>query len=286
MALQAMLAEKKIPVVEMGNKNREVVSAIQTALTKLGYYNFLVDGKYGIKTDAAVRVFQNDNHVSVDGDVGRVTAGLIDMRLGVAPVVVAQPTKPAQSFPYQTEYDVLWKTMIITPSKVKLIDQVVGKLRQPQRWAEYCKLFDATGVPPQVTAVINERECGGNLKGVLHNGELIVGTNRKTKLVPAGRGPFATFFDAGVDAFKKEGLDTFDWHAGGAARVAYALEKFNGFGYRKKGVHSPYLWAGTNQYTRGKYISDGNFSPTHVDTQLGGMAVLRRMMDLDTSLKF
>lgn len=287
MALAALLAGEPRPVVEMGSK-RPIVVDIQKALTKLKYYNFLIDGKYGIKTDAAVRAFQNDNKVSVDGDVGPVTAALLDKALGLSSPVttpIVKP-KPAQTFPYQNEYAILWETMVISPSKKSLIDKVVAKLRTPDRWAEYTKLYEATGVPPQVTAVINERECGGNLKGVLHNGELIVGTNRKTKLVPAGRGPFATFFAAGVDAYRKEGLDTFDWKAGGAARVAYSLEKFNGFGYRKRGIHSPYLWAATNHYTRGKFIADRVYSASHVDQQLGGMAVLRRMMDLDPSLKF
>lgn len=287
MSIRALLQKQRRQVVELGAKG-EVVTEVQKVLAQLKLYDFIVDGKYGIKTDAAVRVFQNDNNVSVDGDVGPVTAALLDRAAGLpsADVIALPVTAPAQTFPYQREYQVLWDTIQLKKDKLALIDKVIKKLREPARWDEYLKLLKATGVPPQVTAVIHERESGANLKGVLHNGELIVGTGRKTKLVPAGRGPFSTFFDAGVDAFRKEGLHTFDWKAGGPARVAYSLEKFNGFGYRKKGIHSPYLWAATNHYTRGKYVSDGVFSATAVDQQLGGMAVLRRMMDLDPSLKF
>jgi lysozyme family protein len=41
--------------------------------------------------------------------------------------------------------------------------------------------------------------------------------------------------------------------------VLHRLEGFNGYGYRKfhPNVPSPYLWSGSNHYTRGKYIADG-----------------------------
>jgi lysozyme family protein len=288
MSIVAHINALRRPVVELGARG-PIVTDIQKALIRGGYYKFKLDDKYGIKTDAAVRAFQLDNHVSVDGDVGSVTGSLLDKLLGVETSItipVARASGVLQTFPYQNEYTILWQSIALKQSRIKEIDRVIAKLRDLARWKEYLRLFEATGVPPQVTAVIHERECGANLKGVLHNGELIVGTGRKTKLVPAGRGPFATFHAAGLDAYRKEGLDTFDWHAGGPARCAYALEKFNGFGYRKQGIKSPYLWAATDHYTRGKYIRDGVFSATHVDTQIGGMAILRRMMDLDASLKF
>lgn len=288
MSIVAQINAQKRPVVELGARGPVVVD-IQKALAKAGYYKFQIDDKYGIKTDAAVRAFQTDNHISVDGDVGAVTGGLLDKLLGIETSIeipVVKKSAAVQTFPYQNEYAVLWQSIQLKPNRLKEIDRVIDKLRDPVRWKEYLKLYEATGVPPQVTAVIHERECGGNLKGVLHNGELIIGTGRKTRLVPAGRGPFSTFYAAGIDAFKKEGLDTFDWHAGGAARCAYALEKFNGFGYRRHGIKSPYLWAATNHYTCGKFVRDGVFNASTVDSQLGGMAILRRMMNLDLSLKF
>ena len=271
MSIVALLEKEKRPVIELGAKNKPIIFEIQKVLTDKGYYNFKPDGKYGKKTDAAVRAFQNDNKISVDGDVGPVTAAFLDKASGASNVIsfpVPERTEKllATSFPYQREYQTLWDTIRVDPKRLKEIAKVIDKLRDPARWAEYQKLEKATGVPSLVTAIIHERESGANLKGVLHNGEKIIGTGRKTKLVPAGRGPFNSFFDAGVDAFHKEGLDSFDWEAGGMARLAYALEKFNGFGYRKWGIHSPYLWAATSHYSSGKYISDGKFSiPTYID---------------------
>jgi len=32
---------------------------------------------------------------------------------------------------------------------------------------------------------------------------------------------------------------------------------------------SPYVWSGTDQYNRGKYIADGHYDPHAIDKQLG-----------------
>lgn len=107
--------------------------------------------------------------------------------------------------------------------------------------------------------------------------------------VPAGRGPFT-----GPDAFIRGCLDALidcaphsahwtDWSPGGTA-VAFAL--YNGLGYANKGLPSPYDWSETNQYSRGKYVSDGVFSATAVDVQPGCMGVLKCLMELDPTVQF
>ena len=49
------------------------VTEIQTRLKAWGYYNGVVDGVYGSRTEAAVRYFQRKNGLSVDGQVGDQT---------------------------------------------------------------------------------------------------------------------------------------------------------------------------------------------------------------------
>jgi hypothetical protein len=61
---------------------------------------------------------------------------------------------------------------------------------------------------------------------------------------------------------------------------------YNGLGYASKGVPSPYLWAGTNQYSSGKYVADGKHDPNHVDQQLGCVAMLLSMMAIDPTITF
>lgn len=152
------------------------------------------------------------------------------------------------------------------------IEKQAAKIRAAR--ARYEAVAQKTGVPWDVIAVIHYRESSGNFAGVLHNGQKIIGTGKKTTLVPKGRGPFATWEDAAVDALMNcapyAGKNK-DWSLGNTLDV---LERYNGLGYRKKGLPSPYLWAGTDQYSKGKYVADGRFDPNHVDQQLGVAALL------------
>ena len=50
--------------------NSPTVSEIQTRLKNWGYYDGAVDGIYGSRTEAAVRWFQRQNGLSVDGQAG------------------------------------------------------------------------------------------------------------------------------------------------------------------------------------------------------------------------
>lgn len=136
-----------------------------------------------------------------------------------------------------------------------------------------------TGVPWDVIGVIHYRESSGDFKGVLHNGQKIIGTGKKTTLVPKGRGPFSTWEEAAIDALVNAppyAARNKDWSIGGTLDI---LERYNGLGYRNKGLPSPYLWAGTDQYTKGKYVADGKYDPNHVDQQLGVAPILMKLRE-------
>ena len=190
------------------------------------------------------------------------------------------------------EYAKLWATCEVTQSAAVATEAnaILGMT------AEYKKCEVSAHVPWFVIGVMHVREAGlvgrpphPDFAACLHNGERIVGTGRKTSLVPRGRGPFASFRASVVDACELEGLHKLDWYAGdGPARTAYALEKFNGFGYRAAGRsgRSPYLWAGTNHQLAGKFTSDGHYDAAAWDTQVGGMALLKKLMELDPSVSF
>lgn len=144
-----------------------------------------------------------------------------------------------------------------------------------------------TGVPAALLMAIGEREAG---TGVFHcyfgDGEPIIGTGRKSTLVPAGRGPFTAWEDGALDALSLDGLDRIAAVTGGwnLARVLYEAELYNGFGYRQFSIPSPYLWAGTDQYRLGKYRSDGKFDPALEDEQLGVVPILKALIARDPSL--
>lgn len=145
--------------------------------------------------------------------------------------------------------------------------------------ARYEAVSKATSVPWDVIGVIHYREASGSFDGVLHNGERIIGTGKLTKLVPKGRGPFKTWEDAAVDALVNAApyaARNKDWSIAGTLDI---LERYNGLGYRNKGLPSPYLWAGTDQYVKGKYVADGKFDPNHVDKQLGVAPILMKVRE-------
>lgn len=137
------------------------------------------------------------------------------------------------------------------------------------------------GMPWEFVAVTHYREAGFNNQGqprfdrYLGNGQVL---SKKTTIVPAGRGPWGgptAWEDGAVDALlyapPKAALNK-DWSIGGTLNK---LEEYNGLGYRYKGLPSPYLWARTDQYDKGKYVADGVYDPNHVDTQLGVAGILK-----------
>ena len=163
-----------------------------------------------------------------------------------------------------------WKAAKYTRSTQ--IEKQAAKIRANR--VRYATVATKTGVPWDVIAVIHYRESSNDFAGVLHNGQKIIGTGRKTTLVPKGRGPFTSWEQAAIDALNNcapyAGKNK-DWSL---ANTLDVLERYNGLGYRTKGLPSPYLWAGTDQYAKGKYVADGKYDPNHVDQQLGVAALL------------
>ena len=138
---------------------------------------------------------------------------------------------------------------------------------------EYASVQARTGVPWWFIGLLHMRESGQDFSTYLGNGQRLA---HKTTLVPAGRGPFATFEDGAVDALTIQGFTKVaDWSV---PHALYLAEAFNGFGYVSRGVNSPYIWAGTDQYSAGKFVADGHFSTTAVDAQLGVACVLKNLM--------
>lgn len=149
----------------------------------------------------------------------------------------------------------------------------------------YVTVSKATGVPWDIIGVIHYRESSNDFAGVLHNGDRIIGTGELTKKVPKGRGPFSTWEEAAIDALVNappQLAKNKDWSIGATLD---ALERYNGLGYKRKGLPSPYLWAGTDQYVKGKYVADSKFDPNHVDKQLGTAAILMKIRDKSEPLK-
>ena len=177
---------------------------------------------------------------------------------------------------YAQEYATLWDTMEIVRD-AKVIESTAAKIIKFR--AQYEEVEAVTNVPWYVVGIMDMREGGGGCCTHLHNGDSL---KKPTVSVPAkrpkGNGPF-TWQESACDALRLKGYDKID--AWTVEQMAFAFERYNGFGYRKKDINipSPYLWGGTNHQTKGKYIADHVFSKTVLDPQIGCMPLLRHIAE-------
>jgi lysozyme family protein len=160
---------------------------------------------------------------------------------------------------------------------------VAGELIASDAKARYLAVSAKTGVPWIFVAVVHERESSQDWKGSLAQGDP---WNRVSVHVPAGRGPFRSWEDAAVDALTgcaPYAARNKDWSIGGLLTM---LEQYNGLGYANRGVPSPYIWSGTDQYKSGKYVRDGVYDARAVDSQPGCAGLLMAMKALDPTIAF
>lgn len=190
-----------------------------------------------------------------------------------------------------------WSHMHVHADKIAKFNGVAERLIEPEAKTRYLTVQTGTNVPWAVIAVIHEREASQNWNTHLAQGDPL---HEETRHVPKGEPAFKTWEEGAIDALKNcapFAACWTDWSIGGALCL---LEQYNGLGYAKgpkvyrNGVAiasyppqaSPYVWAGTDQYVKGKYVADGEFDPDHVDTQLGCAGLLMAMMALDASIVF
>jgi lysozyme family protein len=174
-----------------------------------------------------------------------------------------------------------WDDMTVTPALIPMLDKVAKRLIEPAAKARYQAVSTKTKVPWAIIAVIHEREASQSWKANLAQGDP---WNKVSIHVPAGRGPFGSWEEAAIDALVNcapKAASWTDWSIGGALTL---LEEYNGLGYAAKGRPSPYVWASTDQYVKGKFVADGHYDPNAVDHQLGCAPLLTRMKNLDPSV--
>ena len=175
-----------------------------------------------------------------------------------APIVIKKPV------------EVTTGEIAINQNKVEMVTTLVAKFHATRE--RYHVVSKMTGVPEDVLFACHYRESSLSFKGVLHNGERIIGTNQKTILVPKGRGPFETWEEAAIDAMEiEQSKFPKTWDISGKLDFC---ERYNGLGYRKKGVPSPYVYSWTNKYSKGKYVADGKYDQNFVDQQCGTAAII------------
>lgn len=176
--------------------------------------------------------------------------------------------------------EILFQTMVINNNMYDTIrKKTASMISNKERYRDVSHVFPNVGFQWWIVAVLHEMECSQNFNKYLGNGQ---DWNKVTTITPIGRGPFNSFVEGAVDAIKLKGLQNIsDWRMG---NLLYVLEKFNGLGYALvHGVNSPYIWAGSNHYLKGKYVKDGMYDENTVSAQIG-IALLLKHLDLQGEL--
>lgn len=187
---------------------------------------------------------------------------------------------------YRAEYLRNWHDMTIRPSRMAAVRASAGRILANR--ARYEAVEAATGVPWFVVGVIHKMECPTfpAFDRHLHNGDPLT---RRTRLVPAGRpkigNPPFTWEESAIDALKMPGKNFDRVAVWDLPRIAYSLELYNGWGYRSRGVASPYLWSFSTAYTSGKFVADHVYSASAVSGQSGALVLLRALCDMDADVR-
>lgn len=172
----------------------------------------------------------------------------------------------------KSQYRSCWDNCEIKADWKDRINKTCDKILQNK--AKYDVVSNKTSVPWFIIAVIHNMESGLDFSGCLMNGDP---WNQVTIHVPSGKGPWNSWEEAAIDAMKYDGLTAVtDWSI---EHSLYLLEAYNGQGYLKyhPETKTPYLWSGTNMYTKGLYVADGKYDPNKVSNQVGCVAILKTL---------
>jgi len=186
-----------------------------------------------------------------------------------------------------TTYADMYKSAVIKPAKKAETDAICKRIKSGQAKYQSVAATLANGIPWWFIGITHFMEAGGFKNPFLyhlHCGDPLTG---RTVHVPAGRpkanpgggtvppsktNPYS-WEESALDALRLMGYNKVtNWDI---QDCLVLFEKFNGLGYKKKGVPSPYLWSYTQHYVSGKYVADGKYDPKAVSKQPGVAAMMK-----------
>lgn len=189
-----------------------------------------------------------------------------------------QPLSTARDFAsLKAEYARMFRKLEVRPQYRESADWHLAMMRRSR--SQYQRVQAATGVPWYFIAATHALEASFNFRAHLHNGDFPL--SARTRQVPSGR-PSVWLPPSDWESSAKDALGLLgytgqtDWSL---ERTLYRLEAYNGLGYRRRGVPTPYLWSFSNHYDRGKFIADGRFSPTARSQQCGAAVMLKLLQN-------
>jgi lysozyme family protein len=192
-----------------------------------------------------------------------------------AAMPAAAPQLPTNSTDFDDlrgEYQNFFDSCRVRPEFQDNVNFYVSRLTKFKN--VYSDVGTGLNIPWYVIGILHGLECGFNFGTHLHNGDPL---SARTTHVPANRptqgNPPFTWRDSARDAMVIKGYDKVtDWSP---QRALFLFEKYNGFGYRKIGIPSPYLWSFSNLYVKGKFVADHKFDANAVSKQCGAGVMLK-----------
>jgi len=175
----------------------------------------------------------------------------------------------------------MFNTMVIHPTAETAVIPIISKMKvNKDRYAAI-----KPPIPWHFIAVVHQMEAEQDFTKYLGNGQPL---SMVTTKVPKGRGPFDTFEAGAIDALEQRKLIELPVSYWNMDNELYELEGYNGYGYSLyHHMPSPYVFAGTNYYTKGKYeeIRDASgqykthFNPDLVSNQIGVAVLLKYLLE-------
>lgn len=196
--------------------------------------------------------------------------------------------------PILKEYQTLLDNATLRSERIADLDVTVGRIADGKPRYEAAATELGNGIPWWFIGITHFMEAGGTpnpFNRHLHCGDPLTG---RTFHIPAGRPLFNpkhgkispsifnpySWQESAIDALTFMGYNKVkDWSV---PNCLYLFEKYNGGGYKKRKINSPYVWSYTNQYGNppniGKYVADGHFDPNVISKQAGTAALYLRML--------
>lgn len=173
-------------------------------------------------------------------------------------------------------YGALWDKCIVEPDKVASLKSIAEHIKAA--YPRYENAEKVTGVPKSWIGPTEKRESDLNPRCNIAQGDR---WDTRSTHVPRGMGPFSSWDAAAIAAFKLPAHRLDAVKRWSVERYCYEWEKWNGYGYLRHSVNSPYVYGWTNLQEYGKYVADGVWSASAWDVQPGCVAMLKILATID-----
>lgn len=239
-------------------------------------------GLYAIAVPRLIRVMDRaeGEDPGMTDEAGKLLAELNAAQREIPEAFRDTPPPPSRATSFDVlkeEYKSFFATTELRPDRSELADW--HKRVMLQYRSRYEAVEKATGVPWFLIGAIHGLEASYNFRAHFHNGDFPL--SQPTRQVPAGR-PKPWKAPYSWEASAKDALTLLGFVGKGdwtLERTLYRLEAYNGFGYRRLGVPSPYLWSFSNHYESGKFVADGRWNPVAKSQQCGAATKLKMLVD-------